>query len=526
MARPITLEQLPTEVLCEIFGQLGLRHVRALRLVNKAIGAIANSIALKQLFFYPAKEDFDMLTEIANQPSRANHVTSLLYGAVMLSTKHQTLPMYTANIRQREHLNDQMDHIGVPRIKPRPPKMTEAQIREDYQLYLRYYEEQEDILKNKRDYEVLENLVAKLPNLREVSVSSLNELREMPDGPYDACKGSGEPDSGVPEVRNLRALLSGVKAAGTQLQTIRAAVVPFSFFDDAHFSLHSMLDLFQNLTHFVIDILAAEEHHYAPWIDDMFGSLPEDSIVNQLNECRATMRRGVLRRALENMPNLATLEISFEEYVDRQVGLYNAPVDLGDIMPLDRVFRRLKNLKISNVGTDRQEIIKFLARHKESLNSVSLGALKLAKTSWLQLLPALKSTFRGTGCRVELLDVITGYSEDGNNKFEAWSLGNPHYSANPMSIHLHLSTLKYLEASAKLPCPLDDYNMVFRPDNDGLSESDLPLDIIDMEMGYMPYHEWFPPDGEGTNQDDKHEEHDDENYDEMINAAFAGPGFY
>jgi len=522
----ITLERLPTEVLCEIFGYLEPNHVRTLRLVNKTIGGIADRIALKELFFYPAKQDFDMVTQIVNQPLLANHVTSLLYAAVMLSTKHQTLPMYTINVRRRERFNDQMDHIGVPRTRPRQPKMTEAQIHEEYQQYLRFFEEQQDMLDNRRDFDILEKLIAKLPNLREVAVSSLNELRVMPDGPHDVYKGSGEPDGGLPEVRNLRAILSAVKAAGIKLQAIRAAVVPVSFFDDSQFSLHSMLDLFQNLTHIEMDILAVEEQQqqHAPWADDMFDDIPDATIAKQLEECRTTMQKGVLRRALENMPNLVTLDIAFEEYIDRMAGVYNAPVTLGDIIPLDHVFKRLKTFKISNVESDRQEIIKFLARHKESLTHVSLGAIKLAKTSWLQLLPALKSTFKGTECELEVVDLISGYSEDGDKKYEAWNLGNPYYTTNPISKQLHLSTLEYLLPSSKAECPLNDENMVFlHDDDDGEgSDMDVPMDIIDMEMmEHLHYHEWFPPaEGEEGSDDD------DDDYDEMIDAAFAGSQFY
>ncbi|KAK0716381.1 hypothetical protein B0H67DRAFT_646011 [Lasiosphaeris hirsuta] len=48
--------------------------------------------------------------------------------------------------------------------------MTETEMVEDYHRYLRFYEEQDKFLTHRIDYEVLREVIAKLPNLQEVVI--------------------------------------------------------------------------------------------------------------------------------------------------------------------------------------------------------------------------------------------------------------------------------------------------------------------------------------------------------------------
>ncbi|GAB1315440.1 hypothetical protein MFIFM68171_05650 [Madurella fahalii] len=452
------LDKLPTEILFEITAQLEITDVRKLRLVNRTIGAIADRIALKEICFTMCKQDFVMIREIMKNPVYAAHVTRLAYVVQMLTMERQTLQMYTNAIRKKRRSDEEL-HKKHPHLFERPPdRMTKREILDHYNRYLRLYEDQDEILTNELDYEVLKEVIAKLPNLRDVVVSDCNELRiiKKPHIKSHWELHSGKFDDGKASTRHLRAILKGVEESKTQLQSIRAALIYLDILNETQFGLHSMAsDLLENLTTFQLMLLAVEERE-GGWL----GEDPVD-ITNQIAQCRALVHKGALRRILDRMPNLVELDIQFFEAHCQIKGTFPSPAALRDVIPLDRVWPRLKTFSISGVETERQEIASFLVRHKQSLESFDLCYIRLTSTSWYKLLPYLKSQFCGTQLKdARLLDSIIGRSEDMLQLPEAWSLGHPDHDERPNRIGAAVT--KYLLSPRKRRCPLRDDNMLER----------------------------------------------------------------
>lgn len=449
------LERLPTEILYHIISELTVTDARTLRLVNRSIGAVANSVAFKELCFTMRKDDFDIVRAIAKNPSYATHITSLAYVVDVLNLERQTLSMFTDAVRRQERMDAKL-HRRLPELFQLPrPKMRKTGIQENYNRYLRLYEEQEDIIANNRDFALLEELTPKLPNLRGIVMSDVNELRIIhktrPVPKRDITKlYTGTYNDGAASARHLRALLKGVEKAGTRLESIQASLVHRSILDETQFGLHSISPgLLEHLTTLKLVFVAVEEE------EDSGMRVQDQDFLPQLAECRALMQKGTLRRTLDKMPNLVDLDIGLAQFDLLPSGTFPSPAYLGDIIPLDRVWPKLKRFSISNVETERQQIAGFLVRHKNSLESFGLGFIRLTSTSWRKLLPDLKSQFRDGGRlkSARLLDEILGKSEDGFGHSEGWYLGHPvDGEPNP----LRKAVTKYLLSPRKRRCPLNE----------------------------------------------------------------------
>lgn len=497
------LERLPTEILCQIIGELPLRDVRTLRLVNRSIGDVANSVAFKEICFIMRKDDFDIVRAIVDNPSCARHVTSLAYVVDVLVLERQTLEMFTNAVRVQERMDADL-HRHNPKLFPRPvPKMPATEIQEKYNLYLRLYEEQEDILANDRDFAFLEQLIPRLPNLRDIVMSDGNELRIIRKASpvprrFDVTNlYSGKYDDGAASARHLRALLKGVEKAGTRLQSIQASSVHRSILDDSQFGLHSVSPaVLEHLTTLKLVLVAVEEEEVS------YMRVPDQDFLPQLEQCRTFAQKGALRRALDKMPNLVDVEIQLIEFHHYPAGTFPSPAYLRDIVPLDRVWPKLKRFRISNVETERQELAGFLGRHKSSLESFDLGYIRLTSTSWLKLLPGLKSQFDDGGRlqSARVLDEILGKSEDEFEHPEGWQLGHPDYDR---PTRLGRAVTKYLVSPRKRRCPLNEDNMLERVLVASGGALDGPLNF-DFDAFLDDGDQSFP-----LNDDDEHEEEED-----------------
>ncbi|KAK4210827.1 hypothetical protein QBC37DRAFT_428068 [Rhypophila decipiens] len=465
-----TLETLPTEMVREIFLHVDDPDLCNLRLVSRYIGEVASTIFMEEIGFCMAKQDFDMLGALADHPVYPNHIASLVYFVDTLSLEPQTLEMYTAAIKGTEKMMSQF---------PDPdPALTEAQLLEHYNRYQQFYREQDDILSSDRDYEVLKEVISKLPNLREVSVSSDDEFSFQQNSPFKSCRHSGVGDFAYnrASVRHLRAILSGVQAAGTKLKAIRAGLIHHEFFDEAKFGLHSMIDLLGNITWFDMVIEATGE------MDWDIGHENPDEIAAEIALCRAVMSKRVLRRILDAMPNIVSLRLELVEIHSQPTGANVYPAALRDIVPLDKKWPNLKYFTISNVETDRQELGNFLVRHKETLKSYALEQIGLASTSWIELLSYLKSNFADTKVQPLIADLIVGKSEDGLDTLEMWDLfmSDPPSDINSLQAAVH----DYLTSSMECPCPLRDDNMwstdaEFDDHDDEFDDDDDEFDVED-----------------------------------------------
>ncbi|KAK4451053.1 hypothetical protein QBC34DRAFT_61601 [Podospora aff. communis PSN243] len=457
------LDRLPTEILSQIIGELpvysyddgsefkaiAMPHTRDLRLVNRAVSAVASSFALRTVPFVMGKRDFRLLEGIANHEANRHHVIQLMYHVRQLDPKILSLERYTTAIKT-QMLMDSPDSPFCFRTEcpdqdgPQCKWVkSDDEIHEDYQQYLRIHQQQQDILDKYHDYEVLRRVVAKLPRLRNLTVSSCQQLgyyqKPSPVLPWRTGRSRevylGRYDTRA-AVRHLHALLHGVQEAGTRLQHLSASKIYFSLFEPdvflgPRYGLHTIFNLFDNLTNFSFEVKALDECSSGRLEDDD-QDYDEES---QIKLCRMTMAKGILRRILDNAPNLATIDLRFTgdfepmTYHDGpwRYPCFTAAAKLGHVLPLNRVYPHLHTIYLMNMETERQEIGRFLFRHKKTLKSFTLEDMVLKRTSWVQLIRDLRDKFHDAGLkRAEIRGLIRGVSEDEEHEAEIADLGIVH----------------------------------------------------------------------------------------------------
>ncbi|KAK5658994.1 hypothetical protein OQA88_1080 [Cercophora sp. LCS_1] len=181
------------------------------------------------------------------------------------------------------------------------------------------------------------------------------------------------------------------------------------------------------------------------------------------------MQKGVIRRILDSAPNLTHIELSF-------VGDYNggldggSPAKLADVVPLDRVWSNLKSVDFKEMELERQEITRFLSRHRDSLEWFKLATLRLNRTSWRPLLQELRANLCNVGLKnAYIVGQFHGVSEDGLNAREFWSLGYADHMDNMCSRSTAIQ--KYIISPEEQPLPLPDGHM-FSDDEDEDDENE------------------------------------------------------
>ncbi|KAK0642906.1 hypothetical protein B0T16DRAFT_414925 [Cercophora newfieldiana] len=438
--KKMELDSLPTEILRSIFDELDLTELRALRLVCRRLDLIASHSVMKELVFRLYKPDFDMLQSIASRPEYAEHVTSLLYDATMMSSKgHDFEAHVQACLRRRSIVYYYNGILGDGRDRTR---LTEADLRRDFEMYERFFATQQKILDDDIDYRVLEEVISKLPNLREISVSSNPSAGEAEiemgqntwgSLPFEWCEfcdaevSSGGVDYGDGPSRHLRALFRGVHKAGTQLRAIRAKGMHYSFFDSGKFGLARMTHLFENLTCFEISIGALAEWDY-DWYENQQDRFILAPHVVDGSVCRTTMQQGVLRTALLKMPNLTKLRlIIFGIMQHWQIANGSCqPPALEDMISPEQSWPKLEVLTLEGMYAKHEQLADLILRHNSTLVSLELNKIRIQKGSWRNLLPQLKDGFSGRQIHVKVGHDLEDWNEEGERNADWVHRGGQH----------------------------------------------------------------------------------------------------
>ncbi|KAK3689731.1 hypothetical protein B0T22DRAFT_462112 [Podospora appendiculata] len=461
------LLNLPRELIHQICEALDLRDVRRFRLTCRQLAAIGACHALPIVTFFFHRDDFGALRAIANHPVYPKYVKTLIYDAEVLEDARMTYRNYVDDTREFASMRSN----ALRARRAATPTVPDAELRAKFKAYKIAHAAQKQIVATSEDFQVLREVIAKFPNLDDILMSVDFEFRKPeedhnPDlelrGPFDKLGCATIP--GFPKaegVRHLSALLAAVQAAGRMkaLKSIRAGSLHYSFFDHglsagSPIRIDGGVDMFHNLTRFELSIHCHSE--FADEFGDENGSLDDDDDFDHVEECRRVMRTGVIRKLLRKMPNLEVLSILFSEHdYDDDEAIF--PASLSEIIPADQVWPNLETLKLGSIETDREELVAFLVRHKESLMSLSLQDIRLIETSWLKLLPQLKAELEPELMEdVWVTGVAYGQCEDEfDTGPEEWEFGDgPEFEERPDRKELAYKVHGYLMNSDRTTCPL------------------------------------------------------------------------
>ncbi|KAK5651187.1 hypothetical protein OQA88_12735 [Cercophora sp. LCS_1] len=440
---------LPTELLSEMVSHLGAADLRNLRLVNKKLSAIASRLVMKRITFAMCKQDFDMLLSIADHPVYSEYVSTLVYNADVMRLDRANLALFRANIQNTSRIDKKLNLQAL--------EVSDDIIEERYRQYNRLFDEQQDILANNTNFAVLKHAVSKFSNLREIVVCCGGEMGSHRRADrvllYSYQLTSEGMTDGTGAARHLESLLQAVEAADTKLDRVRAGKMHVSFFDPLRFELQS-LEFLSNVTIFDIVIQVIQPP------PGLYSDEPSmNTVQKQIRDCRKVMAKGTLRRVLDSMPHLVSLRLIVEEDHSFDYDAFRGPVLWDHIMPEGKVWPRLKNFSLGDIETDRDQLVAFLVKHKDTLVTLEMEYMRLKSTSWMKLLPQLRKGFRGSPAKkIVFSRVLIGASEDDGHPPEQWLLGNPDIDREPHPLEVRIN--EYLNCSGpKKGCPLRVDNM-------------------------------------------------------------------
>ncbi|KAI0476123.1 hypothetical protein GGR56DRAFT_456045 [Xylariaceae sp. FL0804] len=420
------MDRVPPEIWHVLCTFLTVDELLNFRLVNKAFADIGAAYMLPEVTFYMHHEELDRLHEISLHPIFSKNVYSLTYFAQALDCPKVSLQEFL-----RDHKKDlRWDS------KLRERNLNTQQLMTEYRKYEDAVERQTTIMNAKLDIAILKEVLPRFPSLRSITMSASNAFYEekwqtQREKPLSKIMRGNRMYSVHPEgSRPLEALLvANAKAKCDLISSLRAGELHWKFFRKSPAELSRMFRPLANLTE--IELLISMES--------------ADSGVREYNateRCRKVMGKGPLRNVLKSMPHLQYLcvEINAMECED-----LIKPATLRDLIEPGFRWASLEELIIGGVETDRQELMRVLTTHKDTLKRLCLRDIDLKTTSWRKLLPDIRS-------KMDLEDAcicgeITGHAEDGEEhpdplpewlgdnfgpEYEFWDLSVPEFSQQDM----------------------------------------------------------------------------------------------
>lgn len=171
--------------------------------------------------------------------------------------------------------------------------------------------------------------------------------------------------------RPLEALMSANAAAPCDIRSFRAGSLNWRFFRRGASDLARLFRPLAHLTRIELNIN----------VD------PADERVRESDSaarCRRVLARGVLREIFRSMPQLQSLCVELVSWDGEDL---DRGARLRDLVEPGFRWPALRELVLGGVDCDRQELMRVLELHKDTLRHLCLRSIYLKTTSWKKLLP-------------------------------------------------------------------------------------------------------------------------------------------
>lgn len=399
-----------------VAGHLSIQDATQLRLVNRFFADIAGVYILPEVSFRMHQDDFARLRGIASNGILAANVRSLTY----FTTEYKSPAVTFRKFKQHHEnaLKQQKPPLSMQWAREAKPA-DDLTLRSEYEKYERMVALQDQIRVDMADLACLKDVLAKFTGLRHVTMSSGSlfyegRVHEKPS-PFITAFPPPTQEPRLGGVRHLEVLLEALSHNKIRVQSLRAGLFDWTFFDKSPTELKR---LFQ-------PVLDADHCELEMSLD-----LDEDlhDIDGNTEICRDFMERGAIRGLLAHMRRLKLLRVGFLCDID----LPDKPVMLDDIMGPGHHWPHLEQLELSNVEANRHTLMRLLSLHKDTLQFLCLQDFSLGKTSWEKLLPGIRNNLHlEDAC---ICGTLTGQVEDMPDKGseEFWELNAPGIWENDM----------------------------------------------------------------------------------------------
>ncbi|KAI1452171.1 hypothetical protein F4805DRAFT_45674 [Annulohypoxylon moriforme] len=398
------MDKLSQETLSHICSFLEKKTLRRFRLVCKRFSDVGAPYICTELWIKMTYNDLQRLFNFSRQSCLAQGLRSLHYAPIGLKCP-----------RNR-------DEINVPRHRG-----IDWLCNDEMSTLKKNQDEQYEIMERSSDFMCLFYTLTKFPRLRHIFWYFGKENKDHVD-----------PDTHA-GTRHLDVLFGVIKETGADIKGLTLQNLDWHYFYDL--DNDDLKTLFEPVAKL-------------EWLDitlDNRGSLGNLDIQYEYVFYHTRMENGTLRKCLQTLAKLHTLKVSFTS-LSGDWDAENTP--LNQIVPSDFTWTYLKTLRLAHVTSDRQELMEFLLRHKETLRSLCLRNVTLHNTSWIPLLAEFREKLYLTAPCV--CGALTSFSENGE-WFQFWDLGTENKDLFPQ-------VNKYItrngEVSPDMECPLTEENTI------------------------------------------------------------------
>lgn len=409
MARAIPFLEFPNEIIYMISSLLTAKQARAFRRTCKGVKAVADGFAFPELTFNLFHhDDFDMLRHFANHPVFAGRVQSLVYVTKILDPRAL---FYIDFIAQKKHScytevpsymhsNTSRYEVGAKPSMTSPcwQNIYSQHNKSAYNKYIKAQNIQAGFLENNQDISVLRDVVPKFVSLRHITVSAGNQFRS------DSIS-TPSIQLSPQALRQTSSVLLPLLELGRKLKSLCLGDVHWSglarLLEDESI-IGKSAHMCANLTTFKLVVETRSE-----------GSVDPDDV--DARQCKATMRKGNLRRLLKSMEHLESLVIRFTHIkMGADLDGDEYPAALSHLVPSGMHWHNLQDLWLENVEAPRKRLTAFIRLHAGTLRTIRLSSTRLIESSWHEFVADLRKLAKETTslAEISLEGEVVGESEE------------------------------------------------------------------------------------------------------------------
>ena len=363
---------LPSEIIHAIIALLKTNDVLSARLACRRFAAVGLHYLLRQVELVFLSSSFEYLREISDHPVLSLHIESLFYKADILAD-HATMQKWKQNTQYSDwayyHNSVALQYPGMnasveerrqhyeetEKVCTEPQhRWSEERFQRAYSKYCKYLADQK--LLRQRDYNIhmWKEIMAKLPNLREINLSMECGLLNgrcktlqsaFRDGLVQPYGDVVRERSGVPQ---LESLLFSADYARSKIDTLNCGNVHWTFFEQTVEAFESCKNAVRGVKNMTLYITTGTE------VDDEYDAYMYHT---QIPECaRYLHNSGRLRDFVRAATHLERLDVHMD--------LHNPSpaATLGDVVGQIR-WTSLVSAFFSFIATDDVELIQFYSRH-------------------------------------------------------------------------------------------------------------------------------------------------------------------
>ncbi|KAK4444179.1 hypothetical protein QBC34DRAFT_475209 [Podospora aff. communis PSN243] len=479
-------DKVPSEIVDQICELVPLSGLQNLRLVCRRVGGIAAIHVFRRAVVTTSASSLEKLGAIANHTIYSHHVRELFHASefiILRGSQLQDEPLtfyeYVGWCRELENTRIAEYHRGYRTLPEEPRRLKPSQLKANYEVYKRIWEDQHHVLRCRHDAEVLTKLLPKLPNLTSFIVQDLGvESRERVGSLYLrelSVNRYGPP--AYEALRKAKVLADAIVANSINPTRFCHDYLHHLFFDPRvnKNTLDGLIPLLGNLTHFEIGIRVTSEEY---------------GLTSQL--CTSTLRQHALQAMVAAMGNLEVLGLSFSEpfLLNHGEPMSSFCAAIHDIIPAHQSFARLKRLCLSGVETTADELVGLYTRHRDTLRVLRLANISLAEGSWYDLLPALKGVlgretiqeigFEGAICFSGPNEGKGGWWLDASAPYRMRAATEVDYEDVAVAPSLGQRLVEYLLSNEETELPLNWRNSLherYFPMSDNFGEEHFDLDF-------------------------------------------------